>query len=892
MLPACTFNQQSQQHPSTQANIKAAVGGTLTFGQASLIVAPNALASDATVTLTNYGKDFLPTKDPGLQFASNAFQIDTKDANGKPVEILNSTAILKVKPDTLDLTKSQDLVIATINPDHPNSVNLLHSKGTVDGQGKTLSVLTVSAIVPGTRAWVASIPRIPDGVSLNQTLPTSNAGVAPVLSRTAENGSHTAQPLAAAIPLTTTSAQTTTTPYLTVPYYFQGPYPWCAPTSTAAFLSYYDMQGLHVHGNDPLDTFFGESTVPNWQLAAMNHQAGDSGGFQDALLDHAGVPHSQYVYHDWDPTFLASTPSATSDFDSYVYYLAGTNAANADQQRPVMLSVGLPLTGGWHHALVIVGSDTNGLYLHDSNGEVGVYVTWGRFNQVVNQDYQVVIGQGYSGRPSDNEDPLPEQPSSNHWPRLPYISTVAIVGNPPVRPESARSGSISVLPAYGSTPYIYIDGIPGYRATYLRWDGSDTHPYGYYWDYETGSATHPDGQLGGSQAHGATLHFRVPFINAADHPQEYTALLEMRGADGDHHVTKSVTLNAAFGPRSVVDGVGAIKLPLDGNQAIFDIKLFLGSDTAAQPIDVRFLRINMTGPHAGPSVHITRPSNGTHGRFPLSFTLSVNAADGYGQTLPASQVHWIVTGPNTFSTTFAGFNPSFVPPTPGTYTVRVTGTDAEGGSASDTITLTSDAPIAITQPPNLTVSAPTNGATYHVGDSVGFVASAVQPETSMLLPGSAINWYFNGSSSPVFNGGSFSHTFTTTGDVSVRVTATNSAGLVATRTLTLHIQLASGGTGTVHINSPANNTPYYTSGGSSTVSVSFAATVTGGLTVRWYDDTTGGTQLGTGPSITANLGDTNPACGTPHHIRAVGYNSLNQAVSTATVTVVIYACIP
>lgn len=351
-------------------------------------------------------------------------------------------------------------------------------------------------------------------------------------------------------------------------------------------------------------------------------------------------------------------------------------------------------------------------------------------------------------------------------------------------------------------------------------------------------------------------------------------------------------LGYTLDPRSEREPNGTIKLPLGGDQAIFDVKLFLGSGTSTQPIDARFVRINMAGPHAGPNVHITRPTNGTHGRFPLSFTLGVNATDGYGATLPAHQVQWTITGPNSFSTTFTGFNPSFVPPTPGTYTVQVTGTDTEGGSASDTITLISDAPIAITQPPNLTVSAPANGATYHVGDSVGFAASAVQPETSMLLPGSAINWYFNGSSSPIFNGGSFSHTFTTTGDVSVRVTATNSAGLVATRTLTLHIQPASGGTGTVSITSPANNAVYYTSGGSSTVSVSFTATVTGGLTVRWYDDTTGGTQLGTGPAISANLGDTNPTCGTSHKIRAVGYNSLNQAVSTATVTVVVYSCIP
>jgi hypothetical protein len=176
---------------------------------------------------------------------------------------------------------------------------------------------------------------------------------------------------------------------------------------------------------------------------------------------------------------------------------------------------------------------------------------------------------------------------------------------------------------------------------------------------------------------------------------------------------------------------------------------------------------------------------------------------------------------------------------------------------------------------------------------VGFAATAVQPETATLLPGSAITWYLNGASTPVYSGSSFSHTFTGAGTVTVLVRATNAAGLSATRTLTLHILSGSGGTGTVKITGPKPpNTSFPIPDGSSSVAVAFTADVTGGLSVRWYDDTTGGTQIGTGANMTANLADPNPTCGTTHHIRAVGYNGSHTQVASDTIAVYVYHCIP
>ncbi len=95
VMLACGFSTALQGFGprSVSAQIKAAQGGRLTLNGATLTIPPNALFAGATVTLTDTGQPKHAKGDP-LNYVSDAFSVDTKGADGKPV-LFTSPATLR-----------------------------------------------------------------------------------------------------------------------------------------------------------------------------------------------------------------------------------------------------------------------------------------------------------------------------------------------------------------------------------------------------------------------------------------------------------------------------------------------------------------------------------------------------------------------------------------------------------------------------------------------------------------------------------------------------------------------------------------------------------------------------------------------------------------------------
>ncbi len=122
----------------------------------------------------------------------------------------------------------------------------------------------------------------------------------------------------------------------------------------------------------------------------------------------------------------------------------------------------------------------------------------------------------------------------------------------------------------------------------------------------------------------------------------------------------------------------------------------------------------------GPIVKIQAPANGSHVTAGVPFQLVAKATTSDGHPLPT--VVWTANGIQigtgaTLTTALA---------TPGTYTIKVTGTATNGQSASDSITLVVDPPASPPPAPTAQILSPTNGQTYPIsqGGSVQLVLSS------------------------------------------------------------------------------------------------------------------------------------------------------------------------
>lgn len=146
------------------------------------------------------------------------------------------------------------------------------------------------------------------------------------------------------------------------------------------------------------------------------------------------------------------------------------------------------------------------------------------------------------------------------------------------------------------------------------------------------------------------------------------------------------------------------------------------------------------------------------------------------------------TPPYSYSWDF-GDSTSGTGPTPthayadnGSYKVKLLVTDSGGQSRTASITAT-----VTNTPPTASITAPPNGT---VGAPVTFLASATDPSPTDTAAGFTYNWDFGDGGTAT--GAAASHTFTTAGDYTVSVTATDKDGGVSpVRSHVVHITASS-----------------------------------------------------------------------------------------------------
>jgi hypothetical protein len=126
-----------------------------------------------------------------------------------------------------------------------------------------------------------------------------------------------------------------------------------------------------------------------------------------------------------------------------------------------------------------------------------------------------------------------------------------------------------------------------------------------------------------------------------------------------------------------------------------------------------------------PIVKIQAPASGSHVTAGVPFQLVAHATTFDGHPLPPSAVVWkaepkVLGNGATLTTSL---------PTPGVYTISVTGTD-NGQSASDSITLYVDPPAPPPAKPTVTILSPTTGASYVINGLNGSMTLHLSSQAS------------------------------------------------------------------------------------------------------------------------------------------------------------------
>jgi hypothetical protein len=345
---------------------------------------------------------------------------------------------------------------------------------------------------------------------------------------------------------------------LQVPWYFQSGIPWCAPTSLVGMLRYYNFDETVF--DDTQNAAFGNSVaLSNWQLAQLQSQDRDAGG--QWPLDQVGLA-GKYTIYLWDAATFLPDSGAKGGFNDFLVYttLVNTGLFGLFERRPLVMGVDM-----WWHSVTVVGVDGDGLYYHDSNGDIAKKSTWDQFQQDA------------TGWKKD---------ANNQQIFLQTIWTgVLNTGNGvALRPENARRGSIAL--ARGGVSF---DRLGGGSAT-LEWDADSPHSYGYYFKDGTteaefnslGAVSNPTGNLNYSFRVANVTNVELPFTTEV-------SLTDTSGAAIGSPVTASVSVPARSW-NTAASVSGTLSVPNISPQAILIIKLKQGGVVQ----DIKYLRFRTT----------------------------------------------------------------------------------------------------------------------------------------------------------------------------------------------------------------------------------------------------------------------------------------------------------
>ena len=187
----------------------------------------------------------------------------------------------------------------------------------------------------------------------------------------------------------------------------------------------------------------------------------------------------------------------------------------------------------------------------------------------------------------------------------------------------------------------------------------------------------------------------------------------------------------------------------------------------------------------------------------------------------------------------------------GAHTLTATVTDSQGMSVTRTVNFT-----IFADPPVVTLTSPQPGSTFSQGQSTTLRASAVDPQDG-TLPSGALHWTLDGTL--IANGSAAPYTFTTVGDHTLAVFATNSAGIKGSASITVHVVATANNPPFAQITQPADGTSF---GDGTFNPITFKATATdpedGTIPdpkVTWYDSygTVNNAVLGHGKQMSTTL---------------------------------------
>jgi glucose/arabinose dehydrogenase/PKD repeat protein len=274
----------------------------------------------------------------------------------------------------------------------------------------------------------------------------------------------------------------------------------------------------------------------------------------------------------------------------------------------------------------------------------------------------------------------------------------------------------------------------------------------------------------------------------------------------------------------------------------------------------RIMRIHYTAGNQAPRAVVT--ASATTGNTPL-----VVSFDGTGSSDPDAgdslSYAWDLDGDGAYDDATTP-RAAWTYPSAGTYRVGLKVTDSHGASATDTIAVT-----AGNTPPTATITAPTTGFTWKVGDPIDFAGSATDPQQG-TLPASALSWSMVLQHCPSnchthalqsFSGvdhGTFpapDHEYPSY--LELTLTATDSGGLTDTHKIrldpkTVSLSFASNPSGlSLTLNSASATTPFTRTvilGSSNSISAPTPQTL-GGLTYNFGSWSDGGARA---HSVTAN----------------------------------------
>ncbi len=183
--------------------------------------------------------------------------------------------------------------------------------------------------------------------------------------------------------------------------------------------------------------------------------------------------------------------------------------------------------------------------------------------------------------------------------------------------------------------------------------------------------------------------------------------------------------------------------------------------------------------NTAPTVTISSPANGATFNTGASITFTGTATDTQDGTITAS-LSWTSSLQGAIGTGGTFSRSDLVV---GTHVITASVTDSGGLTGTATRTITVQTPVNTA--PTVTISSPTNGATFNTGTSITFTGTATDTQDGTLT--ASLSWT-SSLQGAIGTGGTFSRSDLVVGTHVITASVTDSGGLTGTATRTITVQ--------------------------------------------------------------------------------------------------------